>query len=580
MLRREDGRVSAEIADRVEQLARLAVVIDSGDLPGLVALQEQAVALAEKLVGSDLARAATLASKVGDLAESIVLRSCGDAPATFGEIGRTVQELQSQLAGAWSAPAATGPGDEDDDQEELITSWITSCEGTLSDLEGHLLALERAPKDQHAIAEIRRAVHTLKGECGVLSLHAAQQLCHEAESMIDSRLEAGQAVPIDPVLALIDWFKAFVAQLSLDRTARPEGHTRVLELIRAGGMPVEESPGHASSPGAVPDTASPAPSALAGKVNDRTPLRFAAQAGTEENLADFLCESREHLLASEEALLALDQRRDDKELINTVFRAFHTIKGVSGFMDLKPIVRLAHGAEQLLDDELAIRLPARNVMIAEKTGNDVLVPCAACFQRMKHAEKALKKDPVRWGAPGYEGKASIFHVNEFFDRPQIMKDIKGKVRKPLKGLKAVCYYGCMSQRPPAVTDSAAHENPVSMDHLLKAIGMDVVPWSYKTDCCGASLTLTRPDVVHKLSGKIFAAAKETGAECIVTDCPMCQSNLDTMETDIEAEQGAHYGLPVLYVTEMIALAFGIAPDAWWRKHFVDPAPLLKSKNLL
>ncbi|MCE7973691.1 MAG: chemotaxis protein CheA [Leptolyngbya sp. PLA1] len=76
---------------------------------------------------------------------------------------------------------------------------------------------------------------------------------------------------------------------------------------------------------------------------------FSAQAGTEENLPDFLCEAKEHLTNSEEALLALDQDRENKELINTVFRAFHTIKGVSGFMALKPIVALAHSAEQLLD---------------------------------------------------------------------------------------------------------------------------------------------------------------------------------------------------------------------------------------
>ena len=234
-----------------------------------------------------------------------------------------------------------------------------------------------------------------------------------------------------------------------------------------------------------------------------------------------------------------------------------------------------------LDDELAIRLPARNLVIAEQMGLELLVPCAACFQRLKHAEKELTKDAKRWEVESYEGKAAIFHVNEFFDRPDIIKAVKAKVTKPLTGLKGVAYYGCLSQRPPKITDAGAPEYPVSMDHLLRAIGMEVVPWSYKTDCCGGSLTLTRPDVLRKLSGDLFEAAREVGAECIVTDCPMCQSNLDTRETEIEAERGRQFNLPVLYLTELMALAFGDdRTKGWWKKHFVDPTDLLRSKNLL
>jgi heterodisulfide reductase subunit B len=113
------------------------------------------------------------------------------------------------------------------------------------------------------------------------------------------------------------------------------------------------------------------------------------------------------------------------------------------------------------------------------------------------------------------------------------------------------------------------------------IGMEVRPWSYKTDCCGASLPLTRPDVVRKLSGDLFEAAQEAGAECLVTDCPMCQSNLDTRQAEIEAKRQKSYDLPIFYVTELMALAFGDERAAgWWKKHFVDPTPLLQRKGLL
>jgi len=234
-----------------------------------------------------------------------------------------------------------------------------------------------------------------------------------------------------------------------------------------------------------------------------------------------------------------------------------------------------------LDNELAIGLSARNMLIAEGEGRDLLIPCAACFQRLKHADKQLRKDAARRSAGPYEGKAAIYHVNDFFIRPELLASVKQKVRRPLTGLTAVAYYGCLSQRPPKVTDAESPENPTSMDELLRTIGMEVRPWSYKTDCCGGSLAVARTDLVRKLSGDLFEAAQEAGAECLVTDCPLCQSNLDTRQAEIEAERKKRYQLPVFYVTELMALAFGDGKAAgWWKKHFVDPKPLLRSKGLL
>lgn len=234
-----------------------------------------------------------------------------------------------------------------------------------------------------------------------------------------------------------------------------------------------------------------------------------------------------------------------------------------------------------LDEELAVRLSARNMMIAEREGRELLIPCAACFQRLKHADKQLRKEPGRWTDGPYEGRATIWHVNDFFHRPELLKTVKQRVARPLAGLAGVAYYGCLSQRPPKVTDSRSPENPTSMDDLMRALGMEARPWSYKTDCCGGSLALARTDLVRKLSGDLFEAAQEAGAECLVTDCPLCQSNLDTREAEIEAERGKRFNLPVFYVTELMGLALGDArAAAWWKRHLVDPRPLLAGKGIL
>lgn len=334
----------ANLPERVEQLARMTALSDSGDLPGLVALQEQAVSLATDLEGEKQAQVSELAKKIAELAEAIVLRKLPDVDGAFRDIGSLIDRMQTEA----TRPQGSGPAAD----LELIAAWVANCDGTLSDLEGLLLTIEKNPGDREVLADIRRSLHTLKGECGVLSLHTAQHLCHEAESLIDERLDAGATVPVGPLLKLMDWMKCYSQRLASSPTAPPEGHEPLLaQLGEARGAPAATPPAPVrASDEAVAPTAAADPAAEPATPRlDPTPIVFAAQAGTEENLPDFLCEAKEHLTNSEEALLALDQDRGNKELINTVFRAFHTIKGVSGFMALKPVVALAHSAEQLLD---------------------------------------------------------------------------------------------------------------------------------------------------------------------------------------------------------------------------------------
>ena len=165
-------------------------------------------------------------------------------------------------------------------------------------------------------------------------------------------------------------------------------------------------------------------------------------------------------------------------------------------------------------------------------------------------------------------------------KPEILRRIEASVKEPLAGLKAVSYYGCLTVRPPQAMKHPHPEDPREMDAILKIIGAEAVNWSYKTDCCGGNLAMTRQDVVRKLSGNLFEAAREAGDEIIVTDCPMCQANLDTREKEIERERDTSFQIPIVYITELLAVAMGVPETGlWWRKHLVDPVPLLRSKGL-
>ena len=109
------------------------------------------------------------------------------------------------------------------------------------------------------------------------------------------------------------------------------------------------------------------------------------------------------------------------------------------------------------------------------------------------------------------------------------------------------------------------------------MGAEVVDWSYKTCCCGAAHSLTRPDIVVKLSGGLVAHAQEAGADAIVVSCPLCHMNLDTRQSQMDMDDS----LPILYFTQLMAVALGLPEkEAALNKNVTDPRPLLRSKGFL
>jgi heterodisulfide reductase subunit B2 len=235
-----------------------------------------------------------------------------------------------------------------------------------------------------------------------------------------------------------------------------------------------------------------------------------------------------------------------------------------------------------LSDRLSVSLPGRNLIIADKLGHDLLVPCASCFQRLKAAEKAMKAgEKVEGLTYNFTGNFEVKHAGDFFRDKIGPKAIASQVKKSLSGLNPVCYYGCLTTRPQKVTDAKNPEDPDSVDEIMTALGANVKTWSYKTDCCGGNIMLTHPDLAKKLVKKLLDKAIEAGADSIVVSCPLCQSNLDTRQKEIFKEDGKTYDIPIYYFTEMMALAYGDpSAEKCIRMHFTDGKSLLKQKGLI
>jgi heterodisulfide reductase subunit B len=153
----------------------------------------------------------------------------------------------------------------------------------------------------------------------------------------------------------------------------------------------------------------------------------------------------------------------------------------------------------------------------------------------------------------------------------MIDEIKLKVKNPLSDLKLASYYGCLLLRPPHICQFDNPENPQTMDNLLRACGAQVVDWAFKTECCGANLTIPRSDLVIELTYRILKSAKSAGADAIVTACPFCHLNLDARQADIQRVKGEIFNIPILYFTQAVGLALRIpAKKLALNRHLVSP----------
>lgn len=230
----------------------------------------------------------------------------------------------------------------------------------------------------------------------------------------------------------------------------------------------------------------------------------------------------------------------------------------------------------VVDQRLAVALPARTLALAEAQGfEEVVAPCAACYNRLASARQAVTSDAAlsatvadALGRP-LTGRTPVRNVLELLTG--LTPAITSRVTSPLTGLRVACYYGCLLVRPATVTQFDDVEQPSSMEALAKVCGATPVPWNMAVECCGGSFSVCRTGSVIRLGRAIIEDARRAGAQAILVACPMCHSNLDFRQAAMGLNGN---GLPVLFITELVGLALGLAPDVLGlQRHFVDAAPM-------
>ncbi len=211
------------------------------------------------------------------------------------------------------------------------------------------------------------------------------------------------------------------------------------------------------------------------------------------------------------------------------------------------------------DNIMGLTAPAKVLSEAKKAGDRLTTLCSVCYNVLKRTNKVLHDDKARrksvneFMEDDYDGSLDVVHYLEVLRDDIGFEKLKETVTKPLEGVKAGAYYGCMLLRPFDDIGIDNAEAPTVMEDMLKALGATPVDFPDKIECCGAHLAMNNKEVVQRLSGNVIASAANEGAEIIVTTCPLCQYNLEGTQESANADTP---NVPIVYFTQLLGLALG------------------------
>jgi len=224
--------------------------------------------------------------------------------------------------------------------------------------------------------------------------------------------------------------------------------------------------------------------------------------------------------------------------------------------------------------------------LVEKRGLDLVTPCSSCYVILNRTNSHLKQYPqlkaqideaLAAGGLEYHGTVRVRHLLDVLVNDIGYEAIAAKVKRHLGGLKVAPYYGCQIVRPKFGFDHP--EFPQSLDKLIASLGGEAVPFPLKSRCCGGSLIIPEEALALDLIGKILNSALSNGAECLITVCPLCQTNLDAYQSRVNQRFKTKFNLPVLFFTQLMGVAFGLNEGDLGLKTNIVPVEGVLAKHL-
>ncbi len=236
---------------------------------------------------------------------------------------------------------------------------------------------------------------------------------------------------------------------------------------------------------------------------------------------------------------------------------------------------------------LYLTLNVRILSEAEEMGHDVLTICNVCTLNLRRANKLVKEDPrlleqvngelVKAGSRPYSGSVEVTHLLWYISTEEGLAQLEKQGPKGLNGLRVAPYYGCQLLRPSSVMGFEDPDQPQSLERLIRALGGEVADYDSKTKCCGFPIILAREQVALKESHVALAGARDAGADCMVTPCPLCHLAMDAYQRKAESLNDTEYNMPVLHLPQLLGLALGMPTETMqFKRHMVPVDRVLET----
>jgi len=232
-----------------------------------------------------------------------------------------------------------------------------------------------------------------------------------------------------------------------------------------------------------------------------------------------------------------------------------------------------------LSEKTWLTLAARNLSLSEKDNVEILSLCNGCTvtllmvkQVLQHDKKRLKevKEILNKKGYNYEGNVKVNHFVKMLVEDIGIKRIKnlvkttwddnGNKRNPVEDLKIASHAGCHYNKPSEILQWDDPDNPQYLDKLIKAIGAIPVKYEENTLCCGSAAYRTKKEILYEICRRKYQSVTEAGAQLIAVNCPTCFRTFESNQRTVNKIYQQNYTIPIFYITELMALAFGYKPD--------------------
>jgi heterodisulfide reductase subunit B len=222
-----------------------------------------------------------------------------------------------------------------------------------------------------------------------------------------------------------------------------------------------------------------------------------------------------------------------------------------------------------INQMMTLTLSARNIALAEKEGLDILVPCPMCHLALSEAKRIMDSDQkmrervqtkLSSEDMEYRGTSRIFHILDLLHEEIGLDRVKEKVKEPLSDLNFATHYGCHIHRPSELGRPVDSENPRMMENILEVLGARSEDYAEKLDCCGGPLLPVHPETSLTKTGQKLKSIQEQGFDGMSLSCPWCHKMYDSKQKKAGETVGSKLSVPVLYLTQLMGLAFGMDPS--------------------